>query len=123
MNNFVALIMAILEHVGVVTETEARNLIKDLQYVTIPDNYEGASKVVKDLFEKHGVKDVATKVAAPVFTIPVTDATAVTSPSAPPPTVPEPAGDDLTPEEVEATSTTTTTPKTVQPDSAVDSTK
>ena len=61
MNNFTSMIVAILEHAGVLTFEEAEKLVKELHTATLPDNYKSASKFVKDLFEKHDVKQIATK--------------------------------------------------------------
>ena len=63
MNNFTSLVIAVLEHVGVLTDTEARKLVKDLHTLTIPDDYDGASRVVGSLFDKHDVQTVADKAA------------------------------------------------------------
>lgn len=62
MDNFVALFCAILENAKVFTEDEAKKLTKDLQGITIPDSYTSASRLVKDLFEKHEIKNLEQKV-------------------------------------------------------------
>ena len=61
MNNFTSIILAILEHVGVLTEDEAKKLIKEIHGTTLPDNYEAASKLVKDLFKTHEIKTISKK--------------------------------------------------------------
>lgn len=64
MNNFTSMVIAILEHVGVLTEEEARKLVKELHGSTLPDNYAGASRFVKDLFNKHEVATISSKVVS-----------------------------------------------------------
>lgn len=56
MNNFTSIFVAILEHLELITKEDAKKLIKELHGTTLPDTYEGASNLVKTLFNKHDVK-------------------------------------------------------------------
>lgn len=61
MNNFVSIVIAILENAKILTSEEANKLVKELHGSTLPDNYESAVRFVKDLFNKHGIKDIESK--------------------------------------------------------------
>jgi polyhydroxyalkanoate synthesis regulator phasin len=52
MENYVSLFIATLQHLGHLTETEAKKLADELKNSTIPGSYEGASKLVKEIFDK-----------------------------------------------------------------------
>ena len=62
MNNYVSLLIAVLEHLGTLTETEAKKLAKDLSGSTIPGTYDEASRMVKDLFNKYEVQSLSSKI-------------------------------------------------------------
>lgn len=61
MNNYIGLVVALLEHQGLLTEDEARKLCRSIQEGTIPDNYEGCSRFVKTLYGDHGIGHFSSK--------------------------------------------------------------
>lgn len=69
MNNFVSVIVAILQHAKVLTEQEAEKLVKELHAATLPDNYEAASRLLKDIFDRHEIKTIEHKVVAGVESV------------------------------------------------------
>lgn len=62
MNNFTSMMIAILEKVELLTETEAKALAKELNQSTLPDNYEAAALMVDELFKKLEIKTLSSKV-------------------------------------------------------------
>jgi hypothetical protein len=61
MENYLSVILAIFEHLKLLTEDEAKKLLEDLRESTLPGGYESASKLVEDIFSKHEVQDVVLK--------------------------------------------------------------
>jgi hypothetical protein len=61
MNNFVSIIIAVLQHAKVFTEDEAEKLVKELHAATLPDNYKGAVKFIEDIFKKHDIQNIEQK--------------------------------------------------------------
>ena len=61
MNNFVSIFIAVLEHLKLLSEDEAKKLAKELHGTTLPDNYEAASRLLKDIYEKHEIKSATEK--------------------------------------------------------------
>lgn len=59
MNNFITLFLATLAHVGHLTKAEATRLNEELQSATLPDDFESAWQMVKDVFEKADVESKA----------------------------------------------------------------
>jgi len=62
-NNFVSILIAVLENTGVLSADEAAKLVKEIHSGTLPDNYEAASRMVKDIVSKHKISTVHEKVA------------------------------------------------------------
>lgn len=62
MNNFTSMFVAVLEHLELLTEDEARKLIKELHEATLPDSYDAASRFLKDVYKKLDVQKLAAKV-------------------------------------------------------------
>lgn len=52
MANFISLFLATLVHLGTITKDDAEKLNDELQKSTLPDDFEGAFKLVQDVFEK-----------------------------------------------------------------------
>ena len=50
------------EHVWLLTDNEAKKLCKSLHEATLPDTYLAASKLLKDIFEQHDIKNLEDKV-------------------------------------------------------------
>lgn len=71
MNNFVSLVIALLEHAKVLTEAEAQKLVKELHSSTLPGTYEECSRLVKDLFAKHEISTIEKKLKSEVNTVEV----------------------------------------------------
>jgi len=63
MNNFVSIIIALLEHTGLLTAEEAQNLVKEIHSSTLPDNYDSASRLIEKAVSKHKVSTLHEKVA------------------------------------------------------------
>lgn len=62
MNNFTSMFVAILEKIELISHEEAVKLVKELHTATIPDTYEGALKIVDELFKKHEIGALASRV-------------------------------------------------------------
>jgi len=60
MNNFISLFLAMLVHLNVVTKDDAAKLNEELQKSTLPDDFETAYLMVKDVFEKVEVEPKTT---------------------------------------------------------------
>lgn len=56
MNNLITLFLGMLSHFGVITESEAEKLDKELQVATLPDNFEASMHMLKTVFEKTGIE-------------------------------------------------------------------
>lgn len=63
MNNYVSLFVATLEHLEVITESEAKKLAKELVSSTLPDSYEAASLMVKKVINDLEIKKLSHKFA------------------------------------------------------------
>jgi hypothetical protein len=50
--NQVILIIAMLTHLELITKDQAKQLVQNLRYSTIPDDYEQCHKIIADLFNK-----------------------------------------------------------------------
>lgn len=61
MDNYISLFLATLQHLGIVTENEAKKLAKELKGNGVPDKYEDVSPMVKNVFEKLDVKPLVDK--------------------------------------------------------------
>lgn len=59
MNNYVSLFVATLEHLEVITESEAKKLAKELVSSTLPDSYEAASLMVKKVISDLEIKKLS----------------------------------------------------------------
>lgn len=71
MNNFTSMVLAILQHLELLTEDEAKKLAKELHGSTLPDTYEGASSLLKSIYEKHDIKTLGNKFSTPyIGTVP-----------------------------------------------------
>jgi len=62
MNNFVSIIVALLEHTGLLTADEAQKIVKEIHGSTLPDNYESASRLIEKAVLKHKVTNLHQKV-------------------------------------------------------------
>jgi hypothetical protein len=63
MNNFTSMVVAMLEHLKLLTEDEAKALAKELHGSILPDTYAGASQLLKEIYEKLDMKTLDQKVA------------------------------------------------------------
>ena len=61
MNNYISMVIAILEKAKLLTEDEAKKLAKELVSSTLPDTYEGCSRLVDDLFKKLDIETLEHK--------------------------------------------------------------
>jgi hypothetical protein len=68
-NNFVSIIIALLEHTGLLTSEEANNLVKEIHSSTLPDNYESASRLIEKAVSKHKVTKLTDKVKEDVVAL------------------------------------------------------
>lgn len=61
MNNFILMVVAMLEHSKVFAEDEAKKLSKELTETALPDNYKATTRLLKDIYEKLDIKTVEQK--------------------------------------------------------------
>lgn len=61
MNNYISMVIAILEHSKVLTEDEAKKLSKELTESALPDNYKACSRLLKDIYDKLDIKTIEQK--------------------------------------------------------------
>lgn len=52
MENYISLLIALLENLGHFTEKEAEKLVEELKNTTLSAQYKGMSHTVKDILEK-----------------------------------------------------------------------
>lgn len=60
MNNYISLFLVTLVHLNVITKEEGAKLDTELQKSTLPDDFESAYQMVKDVFEKAEIEPKAT---------------------------------------------------------------
>ncbi len=63
MENYVSLFIATLEHLGQLTESEAKEFSKKLHNTTIPGTYDEASRVIGEIIKKVKTPPKTVKIA------------------------------------------------------------
>lgn len=64
MNNFTSTLVAIMEKLELLTNEEAKALVKELHTSTLPDTYDASARMMEDLFKKLKIKTATEKLAA-----------------------------------------------------------
>lgn len=52
MDNYISVFVALLEHAEIYTKEEAEKIASELRLITVPNAYEDARTVVKDILDK-----------------------------------------------------------------------
>lgn len=63
MNNFTSMVIAILEHLELLNESEAKQLASKLHESTLPDNYSACSRLLKEIYADIDIKKLSHKVS------------------------------------------------------------